>query len=68
MQKDIIILTESDKNHAFCVAGIDIHTGRWVRLVTEDEDTDGALTALVEQINTPIKSTASGIYLLISRP
>lgn len=44
MQKDIIILTESDKNHAFCVAGIDIHTGRWVRLVTEDEDTDGALT------------------------
>lgn len=44
MQKDIIILTESDKNHGYCVAGIDIHTGRWVRLVSEDKDTDGALT------------------------
>lgn len=44
MQRDIIILTESDKNEGYCVAGIDIHTGRWIRLVSEDEDTDGALT------------------------
>lgn len=44
MEKELVILTESDKNGGYCVAGIDIHSGRWIRLVSGDEDTDGALT------------------------
>lgn len=44
MEKELVILTESYKNGGYCVAGIDIHTGKWIRLVSEDEDTDGALT------------------------
>lgn len=44
MQKDIVILTASDKNGAYCVAGIDIDTGSWIRIVSQDEETDGALT------------------------
>ena len=31
--KDIVILTKSAKNHGYCVAGIDINSGEWVRIV-----------------------------------
>lgn len=40
-----IILTKSAKHHNYCVAGIDYFTGKFVRFVSEDEETDGALTA-----------------------
>ena len=40
----IIIMTKSFKNKNYCVAGIDAETGKWVRIVSDDEDTLGALT------------------------
>lgn len=44
MKKKVIILTTSDKNSGYCVAGIDVNTGKFIRLVSEDESTDYALT------------------------
>ena len=38
MKKEIIILTKSAKINGFCVAGIDIHNGEWIRLVSEDNE------------------------------
>jgi hypothetical protein len=43
MYKDILILTKSRKRQAFCVAGIDIKTGEWVRIVTDDIVTEHAV-------------------------
>ena len=40
---DMILLTKSAKYGKYCVAGIDARTGRWVRLVTEDAPSRGAL-------------------------
>lgn len=34
MKKQICILTKSLKDHDYCVAGIDMATGNWIRLVT----------------------------------
>ncbi len=34
MKKQICILTKSLKDHDYCVAGFDITTGKWIRLVT----------------------------------
>ncbi len=42
--EDIIILTKSFKNRKFCVAGINADTGEWIRLVTNDEASRGALS------------------------
>lgn len=36
MEKNIIILTKSEKNRGYCVAGIDIETKKFIRLVSED--------------------------------
>ena len=44
MTKDIVILTKSAKHGKFCVAGIELKTGDWIRLVSSDDDTDGALS------------------------
>ena len=41
---ELVILTKSSKFGNYCVAGIDVRTRRWVRLVTDDESVDGALT------------------------
>lgn len=43
MNKKIVILTKSAKFGKLCVAGIDLDTGTWVRLVSTDEATHGAL-------------------------
>lgn len=43
MWKDIVILTKSSKNHGYCVAGIDVNTGKWIRLISNDQDSHGAL-------------------------
>lgn len=40
----VIILTKSAKHHNYCVAGIDLETGKWIRLVSDDERTMFALT------------------------
>ena len=44
MLKDVIILTKSAKHKKYCVAGVDFHSGSWVRLVSSDEDARGALS------------------------
>ena len=41
----IIILTKSSKHHGYCVAGVDAKTGEWIRLVSSDVNTHGALSA-----------------------
>ena len=40
---DIAILTKSAKNGGYCVAGVDVKSGRWIRLVSGDEESHGAL-------------------------
>lgn len=40
---EIAIMGKSLKNGGYCVAGIEIHTNRWVRLVSSDEPSCGAL-------------------------
>lgn len=44
MEREIIILATSAKNHNFCVGGIDTGTGKWIRLVSNDKTICGALT------------------------
>lgn len=41
----VILMTRSSKHGGFCVAGIDVATGRWIRLVTGDERLHGAVPA-----------------------
>lgn len=41
---DVIIMTMSSKNHGYCVAGIDYNNGEWVRLVSDDIPSHGALS------------------------
>lgn len=41
---DMIILTRSSKYKDYCVAGIEVSSGRPVRLITDNERTHGALT------------------------
>lgn len=43
MDKEIIILTKSDKNGGYCVAGIDVASGEFIRLVSEDVKSEHAL-------------------------
>lgn len=42
--KKMIVMTESSKFKNNCVAGIDVDTGEWVRIVSDDESIYGALT------------------------
>ena len=44
MEKEILILTKSCKNGGYCVAGIDLETKKSVRLVSDDQGTQGALS------------------------
>lgn len=43
-QRDIMILTKSSKHHDYCVAGIDCVTGKFVRLMSHNDDKEGALS------------------------
>ncbi len=40
---EMILMTKSSKYGAYCVAGFDVSDGKWVRLVSEDEETHGAI-------------------------
>lgn len=40
---DIVILTKSSKNSGYCVAGIEVNSSKWVRLVSSDIQSHGAL-------------------------
>jgi len=44
MKKEIIILTKSAKINGFCVAGVDISNGEWIRLVSDDANGEGAVS------------------------
>lgn len=44
MKKEVVILTVSSKNRNYCVAGIDTSNGEWIRLVSDDEESHGALS------------------------
>lgn len=41
--ENVIILTKSYKNRKYCVAGINAETGDWIRLVSNDRMSNGAL-------------------------
>lgn len=43
LQIQVVILTKSAKFGKFCVAGIDVHTGKWVRLTSSDANCHGAI-------------------------
>lgn len=40
----MVVLTKSSKYGQNCVAGIELNNGNWVRLVTEDENSHGAVS------------------------
>lgn len=40
---EVLILTKSSKNGGKCVAGVNIKNREWVRLVSDDSDTHGAI-------------------------
>lgn len=44
MELNVLILTMSSKYKKYCVVGIDIDNGKWVRLVSNDEKSHGALS------------------------
>lgn len=41
----MVLLAKSWKNGEYCVGGIDLKTNRWIRLVTDNEATHGAVSA-----------------------
>ena len=43
MNAELVILTKSSKHKGYCVAGIDMKSGQWIRLTSDDESTHGAL-------------------------
>jgi hypothetical protein len=43
MKKDIIILTKSYKHNGTCVAGIDVTTGAWIRMMSSNQSEEGAV-------------------------
>lgn len=45
MIREVVILTRSSKYKGYCVAGIDINTGEWVRFVSGNKQAHGALSA-----------------------
>lgn len=44
MNKTAVILTKSYKNGGYCVAGIDVNTSDWIRFVSSNMTTHGAIT------------------------
>ena len=41
---DVLILTKSSKHDNYCVAGVDVKTREWVRLVSTCDERDGAVS------------------------
>lgn len=44
MTKEVLILTKSTKRGGYCVAGVDARSGEWIRLVSPNAWSHGALT------------------------
>lgn len=52
MKKQICILTKSYKNGGYCVAGIDMNTNEWIRVVTSNNpETDEIREEQIQSIN-----------------
>lgn len=74
MRKTIAVLTKSSKNKGFCVAGIDVETGEWIRLISKNANTDGAISeedmrykdgdfcVPLDVINVEVKGAVPSIY------
>jgi hypothetical protein len=41
--KEIILLAASEKYNNYCIAGIEVETGEWVRIISEDQSIHGAV-------------------------
>ena len=54
MNKDIVLLAKSRKHYNYCIAGKDINTGEWIRLISEDDTIHNAIrpTDLIYEDNT----------------
>lgn len=63
MKRKVAILTKSSKYKGYCVAGVDINTGEWVRFVSDDKQTHGALS--VSDISYADKSTCKPLDVVL---
>lgn len=62
MDITLVIMTKSRKNRGLCVAGPDISTGKWIRLVADYEDDDAlSQTDLMCEDNWPAISNRRDI-------
>ena len=50
MECTVAILTMSSKNGGYCVAGVDVNNGNWIRLVSDVVYTHGALSTMILNI------------------
>ena len=55
MEREVIILATSAKNHNFCVGGVDSKTGEWIRLVSSDQKICEALTSKMITFENGVK-------------
>ena len=74
MNKEIILLACSKKHKNYCVAGIDIEKGEWVRIVSDDpviseavsaDDMrfeDGTLPQLLDIVRVPVLGRRPNYY------
>ena len=74
MDKDIVLLACSKKHNNYCVAGIDIRNGEWVRIVSDDQVIseavraddmrfeDGALPQLLNIVRVPVLGRRPNYY------
>ncbi len=44
VKKEIVLLGKSWKNGGYCVGGIDVHSGKWIRIVTASEPGSPGIT------------------------
>lgn len=75
MEKEIILLTKSWKGGGnYCVAGIDSHTGEWVRIISDDNSIqhavkesdmkleNGSIPEIFDIVNITCKSEQTNYY------
>ncbi|MDR1832598.1 MAG: hypothetical protein LBQ97_07715 [Fusobacteriaceae bacterium] len=63
MKKEVIVLTKSVKYGGYCLAGIDARTGDWIRILSNNKKTKGAVPP--ERICYP-NGTEISVYDIIS--
>lgn len=70
----VVILAKSYKNGGFCVGGLDMNTNQWVRIVSDDEEShgavfhgsmkfqDGSYCQPLDVVRVPVLQELPGIY------